>query len=138
MYLLIIFRSMACQDNHSGAVPATCLFGPYLSWMFRARLTDAPAGVAETIIGDDVTVGEIFERYTNTIDLGLTTGIDFGIPFGPGNMVFDFRYNLGAINVFNTVPTASVRNYVFLLMAGYSIEISSGILTFFESVKQIL
>ncbi len=101
-------------------------FGPYLSWMFRARLTDAPAGVAETIIGDDVTVGEIFERYTNTIDLGLTTGIDFGIPFGPGNMVFDFRYNLGAINVFNTVPTASVRNYVFLLMAGYSIEISSG------------
>ena len=81
-------------------------FGPYLSWMFRARLTDAPQEVVETIIGDDVTVGEVFERYTNTIDLGLTTGIDFGIPLGPGNLVFDFRYNLGAINVFNTAPAA--------------------------------
>ncbi len=100
-------------------------FGPYLSWMFRARLTDAPDGIAETIIGDAVTVAEVFERYTNTIDLGLTTGIDFGIPFGPGNLIFDFRYNLGAINVFNTVPAASVRNYLFLMMVGYSIEIVS-------------
>jgi hypothetical protein len=94
--------------------------------MFRARLTDAPDGIAETIIGEDVAVGEVFERYTNTIDLGLATGIDFGIPFGPGNIVFDFRYNLGAINVFNTAPAASIRNYVFLLMAGYSIEFASG------------
>ncbi len=98
-------------------------FGPYLSWMFRARLMNAPDALQEAFTGDDdIVVGELFERYTNTIDLGLSTGIDFGIPVGPGKVVLDFRYNLGAINVFNAEPAASVRNYVFLFMAGYSIE----------------
>ncbi|HEX3019537.1 MAG TPA: hypothetical protein VHP36_04515 [Chitinispirillaceae bacterium] len=96
-------------------------FGPYLSWMFRARLINAPIDFTTAITGETAPIGELFERYTNTVDLGLSTGVDFDIPFGPGNLVFDFRYNLGALNVFNVQAAAGLRNYIFLFMAGYSI-----------------
>lgn len=97
-------------------------FGPYVSWMFRARIDDAPPGVIAALVGDTLEVGGLFERYTNIIDIGLTTGLDFDIPFGPGNLVLDFRFDLGALNVFNFPAAADVRNYIFMFMAGYSVD----------------
>lgn len=98
-------------------------FGPYLSWMFRARVTGVPVELESAAFFEGVDVqGELFERYTNTIDVGMSAGLDFDVPFGPGNLVFDFRFNLGALDVFNIPEAKDVRNYVFLLSLGYSIE----------------
>lgn len=97
-------------------------FGPNVSLMFRSRIDGAPEEVIDSLLGETADIGGVFERYTNVIDIGLTTGLDFDIPFGPGNLVFDFRFNLGALNVFNFSNGSNVRNYNFILMAGYSID----------------
>lgn len=98
--------------------------GPYISYMFRARAQNVPSALDNTAFFAKKEVGsELFEQSTNVIDLGLTTGFDFDIPYGPGKFVLDFRYNLGALNVFNFASGASVRNYNFLFMLGYAISL---------------
>ncbi|NLE00807.1 MAG: PorT family protein [Fibrobacter sp.] len=98
--------------------------GPYISYMFRARAQKIPSTLEDNAFFDGKGAGsELFERYTNVIDLGMTTGFDFDVPFGPGSFVFDFRYNLGAVNVFNVAPASGLRNYNFLFMAGYKISV---------------
>lgn len=102
--------------------------GPHVSWMFRSRVEDLNGGIAATpfftrigrVAGD-----ELFERFTNVIDLGLTAGIDFSIPAGPGSAVVDLRYNQGFINVFNFESGDNIRNYSFHIMAGYQLEFGS-------------
>ena len=92
--------------------------------MFRARAQKIPSTLEDNAFFDGKGAGsELFERYTNVIDLGMTTGFDFDVPFGPGSFVFDFRYNLGAVNVFNVAPASGLRNYNFLFMAGYKISV---------------
>lgn len=98
-------------------------FGPHIAWMFRARVEDVPGTLEnEPFFAGKDPDGRLFEGFTNVIDGGLTAGLDFDIPFGPGNVVVDLRYTLGALNVFNFAEGDRVRNYSFLIMAGYSID----------------
>lgn len=95
--------------------------GPQISWMFRSRTNNFPLGIDSTpfFAGTDA-INEVFNNHTNVIDLGFVAGLDFGIPFGPGEIVLDGRYQLGALDVFNYAAGRKVRNYSFLMMLGYA------------------
>ena len=102
-------------------------FGPNISWMIRSRVKDIPSSIdsIQFFAGKDPG-GQLFERYTNVIDLVLTTGLDFDYQLGPGSIVFDFRFNLGALNMYNFASGDKIRNYNFIFMAGYSFDFSGG------------
>lgn len=95
--------------------------GPQVSWMFRSRTSGFPSGIDTTsfFTGTDASA-EVFNKNTNVIDLGFVAGIDFGIPFGPGDIVLDLRYQMGGLDAFNYAAGQKVRNYTFMFMAGYA------------------
>jgi hypothetical protein len=95
--------------------------GPQISWMFRSRANNFPSGIDTTAFFSGTNAsGEVFNRNTNVIDLGFVAGLDFGIPFGPGDIVLDGRYQMGALDVFNYAAGRKVRNYSFMFMLGYA------------------
>lgn len=97
--------------------------GPQLSLMFRSRANELPDEVETTPFFSGTNVNsEVFESYTNVVDLGFVAGVDFGIPFGPGDVVLDFRYQMGAVDVYNFAPARKIRNYMFMFMAGYALN----------------
>ncbi len=57
---------------------------------------------------------------TRSVDFGVAFGLGFDIPFGPGSMTLDGRYNVGLTNI-NNIPTSSVevKNRVWQFLAGY-------------------
>jgi hypothetical protein len=97
--------------------------GPQISLMFRSRTDNLPGAVDTTPFfrgtGGDASNG-FFNRNTNVVDLGFAAGIDIGIPFGPGNIVVDARYQMGVIDIYSYPAGQKVRNYNFLFMAGYA------------------
>ncbi|NLG16356.1 MAG: PorT family protein [Fibrobacter sp.] len=97
--------------------------GPHLSLMFAARVKDVADELqgSEFFSGKDPS-GELFERFVNVVDAGLTAGLDFDIELGPGVVILDFRYVLGVLNTFNFQPADKTRNYSFLFMAGYALN----------------
>jgi hypothetical protein len=97
--------------------------GPEISWMWRSRADNLPptANTTPFFAGTNVN-GEVFEQYTKVIDIGFVAGIDIGIPFGPGSIVLDGRFLLGALNTFNYSAAQEVRNYSFMFMGGYAID----------------
>lgn len=97
--------------------------GPYISWMFRSKVKNLPATANTTFFfdGNNVT-GEVYNRNTNVIDVGMVTGLDFAIPFGPGSIILDGRFQLGALDVYNYSNARKVRNYIFSMMGGYALD----------------
>jgi hypothetical protein len=97
--------------------------GPHLSWMFRSRVERVPVALEDApfFTGKDPQ-NNIYEGNVNVLDIGLTTGLDFDFPAGPGSFVFDFRYTLGGLNIFNYAEGDNIKNYAFLFMAGYSLN----------------
>ena len=100
--------------------------GPQISWMFRSRANNFPSGIDSTpfFAGTNAS-GEIFNQNTNIIDLGFVAGLDFGIPFGPGQIVLDGRYQMGGLDVFNYAAGQKTKNYNFLFMLGYAFNFGS-------------
>ena len=98
-------------------------FGPQLSLMLQARVKDIPGELetADFFSGKNAS-GELFERFVNVVDAGIAAGVDFKIEMGPGNLVFDFRYTMGALNAFNFESADKTRNYAFMFMAGYALN----------------
>jgi hypothetical protein len=95
--------------------------GPQISWMFRSRVHNFPSTLDTTAFFEGTTPSQVvFNSHTNVVDLGFVAGLDFGIPFGPGDIVLDGRYQLGALDVFNYAAGRKVRNYAFLFMVGYA------------------
>ncbi len=98
--------------------------GPQISWMFRSRVENIPATASSTpfFSGKSAAeiVGQVWDANTNVIDLGFVAGLDFSIPYGPGNIILDGRYSMGVLDVYNYAAANSVRNYVFMFMAGYA------------------
>ncbi len=97
--------------------------GPYISWMFRSRVNNLPSTASTTSFfeGNDV-AGEVYNQNTNVIDIGFVSGLDFAIPFGPGSIVLDGRFQLGALDVYNYANARKVRNYIFSIMGGYALD----------------
>lgn len=60
----------------------------------------------------------------NTFDFGIALGIGTGITTGPGNIIFDLRYESGLLD--NTKEKNGIqpemKNYNFELFAGYAIQ----------------
>jgi len=56
---------------------------------------------------------------TNPLDFGLAAGFNMDIASGPGEIVIDFRFQWGFIEVFEM--NKDFRNYSFSMMAGYQI-----------------
>jgi hypothetical protein len=91
--------------------------------MLQARVKDIPGELetADFFSGKNAS-GELFERFVNVVDAGIAAGVDFKIEMGPGNLVFDFRYTMGALNAFNFESADKTRNYAFMFMAGYALN----------------
>lgn len=97
--------------------------GPQISWMFRSRVVNVPTAATSTpfFAGKDI-AGQVWNANTDVFDLGLVAGMDFSIPYGPGIIVIDGRYNMGVIDVYNYEAGSKVRNYAFMIMAGYAFD----------------
>ena len=63
--------------------------------------------------------GNNITKKVNPLDLGLAAGINMDIASGPGEIVIDFRFQWGFIEVFQM--NKDFRNYSFQILAGYQI-----------------
>ena len=63
--------------------------------------------------------GKNITNKVNPLDLGLAAGVNMDIASGPGEVVIDFRFQWGFIEVFEM--NKDFRNYSFVIMAGYQI-----------------
>ncbi len=110
----VVFKLMIPLDY---PVTPSAYAGPMLALRLRARtegLENVPGGADlgfmtgfEENINDEVTV----------FDVGFATGLSFDIEAGPGDIVLDFRFSWGAVEVFDG---QDIRNYAFQLMGGYA------------------
>lgn len=101
--------------------------GPQISLAFRARarnINQLPEGIeliSPFFNGLDQR-SSIIDYAVNTFDAGFVAGAGFQLPSKYGNFDFDFRYIFGGLNTFNFPEATEIRNYAFLLMAGYSVN----------------
>lgn len=99
--------------------------GPQISFMFRSVFVNAPFALDTVRTGffsqiEDLR-GKNIERYTNVVDLGFASGLEFATPFGPGNAILDLRYDFDALNTFNFPGGGEIRNFDFLIFLGYAL-----------------
>lgn len=84
-------------------------FGPSFGFLLGCE-TD-PSGPVEAVDCDDEVKG---------FDWGIVGGGSFSWAAGPGDVLFDIRYDLGLTDIDDTEPVASVKNTNFQFLLGYA------------------
>ena len=59
---------------------------------------------------------------TKSFDMGIVFGGAVGIPIGNGVLIFDARYNMGMMKIYDVDEDYDIKNSVISIMAGYGIQ----------------
>lgn len=113
-------------------VPITAMFslgnGPYLfvgpSFGFEidCDISVKFGGSENSFDCDDDSV-DSFER--KKLDVGVTGGLGFQFPAGPGSLLIEGRYTHGLTNLNDSNTDGKIRNRSYAAFAGYAIPIGS-------------
>jgi len=117
-YLTIPVSAKLMIPFENAPLTSSIYAGPALSFRLNAsaKNIDALPDLHNRSMPD---WGNNITKKTNPLDFGLVTGLNVDIASGPGEIVIDFRFQWGFIEVFEM--NKDFRNYSFQIMAGYQI-----------------
>ena len=93
--------------------------GPSVGFEIGCELEEDDSDISEDC--DEAGVG-LFERAKT--DFGLTGGLGFELPAGPGNVLLEGRYTLGLTDI-NKEGEAKQRNRMFGVFVGYAVPLGT-------------
>lgn len=86
-------------------------FGPSFGFLLSCEMETVAAGTTTTSDCDDTSKG---------FDWGIIAGGSFSWAAGPGDVLFDIRYDLGLTEVSDADPAADIKNTSFQFLIGYA------------------